>query len=79
LTVDQARIRTERGDEIFVTLMDHGPEPTVLVSLVDADDTKIPTAEFTITEAAELREILRKFGELTQHPRRDWRGRRRAC
>ena len=73
MSVDQAELQTRRGDGVLVTLFQHaGEHPTILVSVSDADDTTIPTAEFTLQEAAELREILRKFCELAS------RGQRRA-
>jgi len=66
MSVDQATIRTGRGDELLVTLFDHaGEPPSILISVLDADDHAVPTAELTIVEAADLREVLRKFCEAT--------------
>ena len=61
----QATLSTLRGDEVTVTLFQHGDEdPTVMITVDDADDSAVPTAEFTLSEVAELREILRKLEEL---------------
>lgn len=64
MSVESTTIRTRRGDEITVTMFKHcGEEPTVMLSVIDADDTKVPTAEFTLREAGELREVIRRLCE----------------
>jgi len=59
-----AAVETSRGDTVHVQLVtpDNG-DATILVSLDDADDCVMPTAEFTIKEAADFREILRQACE----------------
>lgn len=69
MTVDQATLATRRGDEVTMTLFAHpGEAASLLISVADADDSVVPTAEFTIAEAGELRELLRELLEL--HARR---------
>lgn len=59
-----AAVETSRGDTVHVQLVtpDNG-DATILVSLDDADDCVMPTAEFTIKEAADFRELLRQACE----------------
>jgi hypothetical protein len=64
MTVEQTTVSTRRGDEVTVTLFDHaGQPPTVLISVADADESRVPTAEFTLAEAADLREAIRRLCE----------------
>ena len=64
MPAESATIHTERGDDVVVTLMDFaGQPPTVLFTLHDAGGTALPTAEFTMAEAADLREAIRKLSE----------------
>lgn len=74
MSVEQAKIHTRRGDTVTVSLMQLADEePTLLFTLDDPDDTPIPTAEFTIREAAELREVMRKFSEMATRTK-SWEG-----
>lgn len=59
-----AAVETRRRDTVTVQLVtpDNG-DATILVSLDDADDCVMPTAEFTVAEAADFREILRQACE----------------
>lgn len=72
----QETLATERGDTLVVTLVALlGDRPSILVSLDDADALPVPTAELTLGEAVELREILRRFAEaisLEDARRRSW-------
>lgn len=64
MNVDQATVHTRRGDTIVVSLFEGGgEEPSLLLSVTDPDRTPVPTAELSVTEAAELREIMRGFCE----------------
>jgi len=64
VSVETSEVRTSRGDAVVLTLFDHaGEDPTILLSVLDADDTPVPTAEFTFAEAALLREELRRMCE----------------
>lgn len=64
MSVDQAAVTTRWGDELLITLFTHaGEAPSILISVIDADEGAIPTAELALAEAVELREILRKFCE----------------
>lgn len=64
MSVDVAFMRTERGDEVTVTLFQHcGQAPTICISLDDPDQSLVPTMELTMDESTTLREVLRKFGE----------------
>lgn len=64
MAVATEKIRTLRGDELQITLFTHADEePTILVTLTDADDTIVPTAEFTLAEAGALRDTLRRLCE----------------
>lgn len=65
MTVRQAELSTARGDAVMVTLFAHpGEAATVLLSVRDADESLVPTVEFTIDEVTELREVLRKMAEV---------------
>lgn len=67
MSVTTTPLLTDRGDELTVTLFQHaGETPKIMISLDDADETLVPTAELTLDEASELREILRKFCEAAQ-------------
>lgn len=59
-----AAVETSRGDTVTIQLVtpDNG-DATILVSLDDVDECVMPTAEFTIQEAAEFRELLRQACE----------------
>lgn len=74
MAVTTEELRTVRGDEIKVTLFEHaGEAPSILVTVVDSDRCLIPTAELSLTEVAEFRELLRKLCE--QSERTSWRQR----
>jgi hypothetical protein len=71
VAVHQSSVTTERGDQVILTLFTHaGEEPTILVSVIDADNSAHPTAEFTLPDAGEFRDLLRKLCE---------QGSRHAC
>jgi hypothetical protein len=71
MSVDTAFIQTHRGDGVTVTLFQRaGEEPTICISVDDADQCELPTFEMTISESSELREILRKYGEEVARHRR---------
>lgn len=64
MAVATEKIRTLRGDELQITLFTHADEePTILVTVSDADDTVVPTAEFTLAEAGAFRDTLRRLCE----------------
>lgn len=65
----QRELTTVRGDRVLVSLFDDPPAPTVLLSVDDADGTAVPTAEFTVPEAAELREAIRSMCEEAERER----------
>lgn len=70
MAVKTEKFSTLRGDELMVTLFTHsGEDPTILVTVIDHDDTPIPTAEFTLREAGEVRELLRRLCEQGQRGR----------
>jgi hypothetical protein len=58
---------TLRDDRLQVTLFAHADEePTILLTVTDHDDSLVPTAEFTLGEAGEFRDLLRKLCEQGQ-------------
>ena len=61
--IDQATIRTERGDDVVLTLSWLDDQPRVLMTIVDADDTPLPTAEPTLAEVGALRDTMRELCE----------------
>jgi hypothetical protein len=62
---------TLRDDAVQVTLFTHADEePTILLTVVDHDDSVVPTAEFTLSEAGEFRDLLRKLCEEGQRSQR---------
>lgn len=62
MAVKTHELRTTRGDHVAITLFTHaGEAPTILVTVLDADGCAVPTAEFTIREAAEFRDLLREL------------------
>lgn len=62
--VRQITAETFRGDRVAITLFTHADEePTILISILDADDSVVPTAEFTLPEAGDLRDALRALCE----------------
>jgi hypothetical protein len=64
VAVTTEEISTVRGDDLKVTLFAHADEdPTILVTLIDHDESLVPTAEFTLYEAAALRDTLRRLCE----------------
>ncbi len=63
MSVTSVRIPTRRGDVVMLSLFDHGGEPSILVTIDDADDTCTPTAEFTLAEAGAFRDELRRLCE----------------
>jgi hypothetical protein len=64
MAVTTEKFSTLRGDDLQVTLFTHaGEEPTILVTVIDHDESLVPTAEFTLAEAGELREVLRSLCE----------------
>jgi hypothetical protein len=64
MPMDVRQVRTARGDLIMMALVTHsGEKPSIIVSIDDADDTLIPTAEFTLPEAGDLRDVLRQLCE----------------
>ena len=64
MAVATEKIRTLRGDELQVTLFTNaGEEPSILITLTDADESIVPTAEFSLDEAGQFRDILRKLCE----------------
>lgn len=71
MSVETEFLRTHRGDELTVNLFTHaGQEPTVCITIDDADECKLPTFELNVEEIGRLREILRKFGERADRSRR---------
>lgn len=68
-------LTTRRGDGIaVVAISEPGVDPTILVTLDDVDGCPLPTAEFTIAEAAQLREAIRSICEqLVRDDPRLWR------
>jgi hypothetical protein len=60
---DMTTIGTAAGDDVVVTLSWRGEEPAIMISVVDGEETPIPTAELTLREAAELREQIRRLCE----------------
>ncbi len=64
MTVRQGAVSLESGDELTVTLYAFAGElPRVLLSVLDRDGTTVPTAELSVREAADLRELLRRMLE----------------
>lgn len=64
MAVTTEKFSTLRGDDLQVTLFTHpGEKPTILVTVIDHDESIVPTAEFTLAEAGELREVLRQLCE----------------
>ncbi|MHB1519304.1 MAG: hypothetical protein ACYCVN_12430 [Acidimicrobiales bacterium] len=55
---------TDRGDVVMLHLVNFpGQAPTVLVQITDADESFVPTAEFTMAEAGAFRDALRQLCE----------------
>ncbi len=70
MAVTTKEFGTLRGDVVKVTLFAHaGEEPTILVTVIDHDDTIVPTAEFTLEEMGDLRELFRRLCEQGQRAR----------
>jgi hypothetical protein len=64
MAVTTEEMSTVHGDDLQVTLFTHaGEEPTILVTVRDRDESRVPTAEFTLYEAAALRDTLRRLCE----------------
>jgi hypothetical protein len=62
---EQRELRTARGDDVVLTLVNLvGEASTVLLSVRDNDDSAVPTAEFTMDETFELLHQLRDLVEL---------------
>jgi hypothetical protein len=67
MAVTTEKFPTLRGDDVQVTLFTHpGEEPTILLTVIDHDESPVPTAEFTLAEAGELRDLLRRLCEQGQ-------------
>lgn len=75
MAVTTEKFSTLRGDDLQVTLFTHaGEEPTILLTVIDHDESIIPTAEFTLEEMGSVRELLRKLSEVGQREmQRKWR------
>jgi len=64
MAVTTEKFSTLRGDDLQVTLFQHaGQDPSILVTVIDHDECLVPTAEFTLAEVGELREVLRRLCE----------------
>jgi hypothetical protein len=64
MAVRQVELCTVRGDRIVVSLFTHADEvPSILISIVDADNTVVPTAELLLPEAGQFRDSLRELCE----------------
>lgn len=76
MTVEHLQLRTVSGDTITATLFDFtGQEPSVCITLTDGEETPGgPAAEMTIAELGQLRELLRRLGEMAERSR--WTTRR---
>lgn len=62
--VESETLKTARGDEVQATLFAHGGErPTILLTVLDADGSRVPTAELTLRECGEFRDKLRRLCE----------------
>lgn len=67
MAVQTEEFKTARGDDLKVTLFTHvGEEPTILVTVIDHDESVVPTAEFTLEEMGALRELFRQLCEVGQ-------------
>jgi hypothetical protein len=67
MAVTTKEFGTLRGDVVKVTAFAYaGEEPTILLTVIDHDDTIVPTAEFTLREAGEFRELFRSLCEVGQ-------------
>jgi len=74
MAVTTEELQTVRGDDVKVTLFTHaGEASTILLTVVDNDECPVPTAEFTLAEAARLRDLLRRFCEEGQRSGRPTR------
>ncbi len=59
MTIRSNTVATGRGDSVMVSLFTWpNSDSSILVTIVDADDCTIPTAEFSLPEAGRLRDIL---------------------
>lgn len=73
MAIESLKISTARGDSAHLTLMLlAGDPPSILIQIDDVDDTVCPTAEFTLKEAASLREALRQLCEHGQKAGKLW-------
>jgi hypothetical protein len=64
VSVESSSFNTQRGDSLVLSLFMHaGEDPSILLTVMDSNETMVPTAEFTVAEAAELREQIRKYCE----------------
>ncbi len=62
MTVYCAEFPTFRGDRILLNFFCHSDEkPTLLISIMDADESLIPTAELTLPEAGRFRDLIREL------------------
>lgn len=68
MSIDQAILHAANGDTVTLSLWEHSGGTALMLTVTDADATPVPTAELTISEAQELREIMR--GMLERHSRR---------
>lgn len=77
MNVTSAKIETERGDTIIVTLFDEA-DPSIVLTVDDVDHTPgAPSVQLSIDDAVELREALRSQLEEATRPRGAWRWTRR--
>lgn len=67
MAVTTEEFSTIRGDELKVTLFTHpGEAPSILLTVIDHDESVVPTAEFTFHEVGNFREVLRRLCEQGQ-------------
>jgi hypothetical protein len=52
------QVNTERKDEIHLTLVSAEGRRTILMTVVDADESRVPTVELTIDQLEEIHEWL---------------------
>lgn len=66
MAVTTEEFETEHGDTVKVTLLTGYGETDVFITVMDCDESTVPTARLSLSEAGEFRDALRRLCELGQ-------------